>query len=96
MSRPAAAALAPLPFELVYDDGEPLETEWHSLQLPFLRTLIRQAMAERGWTDFYVGANIFVYYSQARSVGSIGQSPRSTLASEISITRIPVCSTTLR
>lgn len=70
MSRPAAAALAPLPFELVYDDGEPLETEWHSLELPLLRKLIRQAMVEGGRTDFYVGANIFVYYSvaQARAV----------------------------
>jgi Uma2 family endonuclease len=67
MSRPAAAALAPLPFELVYDDGEPLETEWHSLQLPLLRKLICQAMLERGRTDFYVGANLFVYYSQAQA-----------------------------
>lgn len=67
MSRPAAAALAPLPFELVYDDGEPLETEWHSLQLPLLRKLIRQAMLERGRTDFYAGANIFVYYSAAQA-----------------------------
>ena len=56
MSQPAAAALAPLPFELVYDDGEPLETEWHTLEFPLLRKLIRQAMAEQGRTDFYVGA----------------------------------------
>jgi hypothetical protein len=33
MSQPAIA-LAPLPFELVYDDGEPLETEWHTIQYP--------------------------------------------------------------
>ena len=44
MSQPAAAALAPLPFELVYDDGEPLETEWHTIQYPLLRDLIQQAM----------------------------------------------------
>jgi Uma2 family endonuclease len=66
----SAAALAPLPFELVLDDGEPLETEWHTLQLPLLRELIRQAMKEQGRTDFYVGDNMFVYYSmlQAREV----------------------------
>ena len=66
----SAVALAPLPFELVYDDGEPLETEWHTLEFPLLRRLIRQAMVEQGRTDFYVGANIFVYYSveQARDV----------------------------
>ncbi len=70
MSQPAAAALAPLPFELVYDDGEPLETEWHTLEYPLLRKLIRQAMAESGRTDFYTGGNMFVYYSfeQAREV----------------------------
>ncbi|HEX4960137.1 MAG TPA: Uma2 family endonuclease [Thermoanaerobaculia bacterium] len=70
MSQPAVAALAPLPFELVLDDGEPLETEWHALELPLLRQQIRQAMAEAGRTDFYAGGNIFVYYSieQARAV----------------------------
>jgi Uma2 family endonuclease len=70
MSQPAVAALAPLPFELVLEDGEPLETEWHTYELPLLRTLIRQAMVEQGRTDFYAGVNIFVYYSvqQAREV----------------------------
>jgi Uma2 family endonuclease len=69
MSQPAVA-LAPLPFELVYDDGEPLETEWHTIQYPLLRDLIQQAMAEQGRTDFYAGGNMFVYYSldQARAV----------------------------
>ncbi|HSS50579.1 MAG TPA: Uma2 family endonuclease, partial [Thermoanaerobaculia bacterium] len=58
------------PFELVYDDGEPLETEWHTIQYPFLRDLIQQAMAEQGRTDFYTGGNMFVYYAleQAREV----------------------------
>ena len=70
MSQPATAALAPLPFELVYDDGALLETDWHSLELPLLRELIQQALVERGRTDFYVGANLFVYYAvdQAREV----------------------------
>ncbi len=63
MSQPAVAALAPLPFELVLDDGEPLETEWHTLEYPLLRKLIRVAMAEQGRTDFYTGGNMFVYYS---------------------------------
>jgi Uma2 family endonuclease len=70
MSQSAAAAFAPLPFELVYDDGEPLETEWHTFELPLLRGVIWQAMAEQGRTDFYAGMNMFVYYSveQAREV----------------------------
>lgn len=70
MGQPAVSALAPLPFELVYDDGEPLETHWHDLEHNLLRTLIRQIMAEQGRNDFFVGANMFVYYSveQAREV----------------------------
>jgi Uma2 family endonuclease len=63
MSQPAAAALAPLPFELVLDDGEPLESDWHTVELSLLRKLILRAMEEQERTDFFVGTNIFVYYS---------------------------------
>ena len=70
MSQPAVSALAPLPFELVFSDGEPLETGWHALQLPFLWELIHLAMVDQGRTDFFVGGDMFVYYSmeQARDV----------------------------
>ena len=67
MSQPAVSALAPLPFELVYSDGEPLDSEWHTIQLPFLQGLLRQAMAERGKTDFFAGGNMFVYYSRQQA-----------------------------
>ena len=70
MSQPAVAALSPLPFELVLDDGRPLEKDWHSIQLPLLQDLLYQAMAEQGRNDVFAGADIFVYYSvqQAREV----------------------------
>lgn len=70
MSQPAFAAQEPLPFELVFSDGKPLETDWHGLQQDLLRMLIRRLMAEQGRTDYYVGKNMFVYYSveQAREV----------------------------
>jgi Uma2 family endonuclease len=70
MSQPAAATLAPLPFELVLDDGEPLESEWHAIELPLLHELILRAMEEQERTDFFAGVNNFVYYSiqQARQV----------------------------
>ncbi|MEA2602117.1 MAG: hypothetical protein QOF89_3109 [Acidobacteriota bacterium] len=72
MSQPAAAALAPLPFELVYEDGEPLETPWHRYQMNFLIHVIGQGMAERGRKDFFAGGNMFVYYAyeQARDVAA--------------------------
>jgi len=62
MSQPVRA-LAPLPFELVYDDGEPLESDWHARQLPLLREVIDRVMTEHGRTDYHVGTNMFVYYS---------------------------------
>jgi len=72
MSQPAVAALTSLPFELVYSDGEPLETYWHVLQMNLLIDVIFQAMVERGRSDFFVGGDNFVYYSreQARDVAA--------------------------
>lgn len=72
MSQPAFSALAPLPFDLVYSDGEPSESGWHVYQFHLLLDLISQAMAEQGRSDFYVGGDMFVYYSveQARDVAS--------------------------
>jgi Uma2 family endonuclease len=67
MSQPAVAALAPLPFELIYSDGEPLETKWHVLQMTLLLELIRLAMVEHGRSDFYVGGDMFVYYSRQQA-----------------------------
>ncbi len=70
MSQPAVAALAPLPFELVTDDGVPLESDWHRDQITLLKELVKQLMKERGRSDYFVGGNMFVYYSleQARQV----------------------------
>jgi Uma2 family endonuclease len=72
MSQPAFSALAPLPFDLVYDDGEPLDSGWHVFQFRLLLELISQAMAEQGRSEFYAGGSMFVYYSveQAREVAS--------------------------
>jgi Uma2 family endonuclease len=70
MSQPAATVLAPLPFELVYDDGEPMENYKHVCQMILLLDLFGEAMKERGRSDFFCGGNTFVYYSieQARGV----------------------------
>ncbi len=72
MSQPAVAALAPLPFELVLGDGEPLDSNWHRIQMSLFINVTRQAMAERGRTDFFAGGNMFVYYSyeQARGIAA--------------------------
>jgi Uma2 family endonuclease len=74
MSRPAVAALAPQPldFEIVFDDGEPVESPWHREQMNLLSNLLREVRAEQRRTDVYIGANEFVYYSveQARQVAA--------------------------
>ena len=70
MSQPAAQALDDLSFDLVESDGEPLDSNWERIQMNLLIDVIRQAMAERGRTDFFTGGNMFVYNSieQARDV----------------------------
>jgi hypothetical protein len=53
--------------ELPYEDGEPLESSWHRLQINLLGDVLHQHWPER--TDFFAGGNMFVYYSleQART-----------------------------
>ncbi len=63
MSQSAAASLARLPFELVYEDGEPMEDHWHVVGKDLLIDQVRQVMAERGRSDYFTSGNIFVYYS---------------------------------
>jgi Uma2 family endonuclease len=49
------------PTELIFDDGEPLETNRHRIAM---NVLIRSL--KHGWTerqDIFVGGNMFVYYS---------------------------------
>ena len=52
------------PTDLIFDDGEPLETNQHRVAM---NVLIRSYQQYRGEaTDFYVGGNMFVYYSTAQ------------------------------
>ena len=47
--------------DLPYEDGEPLESNWHRLQINLLGDMLHQHWPER--TDFFAGGNMFVYYS---------------------------------
>jgi Uma2 family endonuclease len=69
MSQPAVKALD-LPFELVYEDGSPLDNALHRIQMTLMIDLVRHVMASRGRKDYYTGGDMFVYYSpeQARDV----------------------------
>ena len=43
------------------EDGEPLESNWHRLQINLLDDIVRQQWRDR--QDFFAGGNMFVYYS---------------------------------
>jgi Uma2 family endonuclease len=62
MSQPAFKALD-LPFELVVEDGIPMDHFLDPIQLGLFRDVVDQLMAERERTDYCIGGNNFVYYS---------------------------------
>lgn len=53
--------------DLPSEDGEPLESHWHRLQINLLGDMLHQHWQDR--TDYFAGGNMFVYYSlrQARN-----------------------------
>ncbi len=55
------------PTDLIFDDGEPLESNRHRIAMNVLIRSLQQAWADR--QDFYTGGNMFIYYSseQARN-----------------------------
>ncbi|MFN9858757.1 MAG: hypothetical protein ACK556_11775, partial [Pseudanabaena sp.] len=49
------------PTDLIFDDGEPLETNQHRVAM---NVLIRSNQQNRGSdTDFYDGGKMFIYYN---------------------------------
>jgi Uma2 family endonuclease len=62
--------------DLPSEDGEPLETNWHRLQINLLVDIVKEHW--RGRTDYFAGGNMFIYYSleQARNHDYRGDSPR--------------------
>ncbi len=67
--EPSVAYPPPIPnIELIEGDDEPLESDWHRLQMNLLIELVHQLW--KGRTDFFCGGNMFIYYSieQAESV----------------------------
>jgi Uma2 family endonuclease len=57
----------PFPTGMIEEDGEPLESDWHRLNIGLLVESIRWHWRER--TDYYVAGNMFIYYNadQVRS-----------------------------
>lgn len=49
------------PTDLIFDDGEPLESNRHRIAMNVLIRSLQQGYAERD--DFYTGGNMFIYFS---------------------------------
>lgn len=52
------------PTDLIFDDGEPLESNRHRIAMNTLIRSLQQAWAERN--DFFAGGNMFIYYSSTQ------------------------------
>jgi Uma2 family endonuclease len=53
------------PTDLIFDDGEPLESNRHRITMNVLIRSVQQALAQRN--DFFVGGNMFIYYSSTQA-----------------------------
>jgi len=53
------------PDDLIFDDGEPLESNRHRLAMNVLIDSLYRAWSERD--DFFAGGNMFVYYSRTQA-----------------------------
>jgi Uma2 family endonuclease len=52
------------PTDLIFDDGEPMESNRHRIAMNVLIRSINQAFANRD--DFFAGGNMFIYYSSTQ------------------------------
>ena len=52
------------PTDLIFDDGEPLESNRHRVAMNTLIRSLQQAWSDRD--DFFTGGNMFIYYSSAQ------------------------------
>ena len=55
----------PPPTNLIFDDGEPLESNRHRIAMNALIRSLNQAYLER--SDFFAGGNMFIYYSSTQA-----------------------------
>lgn len=52
------------PTDLIFDDGEPLESNRHRIAMNVLIESLQQNWSDRN--DFFTGGNMFIYYSSAQ------------------------------
>lgn len=77
------------PTDLVADDGEPLESDWHRLAMTLLIESVRQHWLGR--TDYYVGGNMFIYFSAEQARNRDFRGPDFFLVKNVAGTRMREC-----
>ena len=63
----AKAVLADLDFELVLEDGVPMDKPSHRRRMNLFLHLVDVRMLELGRPDFFAGGDMFVYYSHEQA-----------------------------
>ena len=51
--------------DLIETDGEPLESDWHRIAMNILIDSVKYHLRHR--QDFYVGGNMFMYFSEEQA-----------------------------
>lgn len=69
------------PSNLIFDDGEPLESNRHRIAMNVLIDSVLTALADR--SDFFVGGNMFVYYSRTQAMNRDFRGPDFFVALEV-------------
>ncbi len=73
-------------YELIDEDGEPLETAWHRYAMNLLLELI--VFVYRGRDDYYAGGNMFIYFSPDEAFNKDFRGPDVFLVKGVSHTPI--------
>ncbi len=69
------------PTDLIFDDGEPLETNRHRIAMNVLIDSVLTALSDR--SDFFVGGNMFVYYSRTQAMNRDFRGPDFFVALDV-------------
>jgi len=69
------------PTDLIFDDGEPLESNRHRIAMNVLIDSALQALSDR--SDFFAGGNMFVYYSRNQAMNRDFRGPDFSVALDV-------------
>ncbi|WP_017306114.1 Uma2 family endonuclease [Spirulina subsalsa] len=75
----------PPPSDLIFDDGEPLESNRHRIAMNVLIEAVHQAY--QGREDYFAGGNMFVYYSRQQVKNKDFKGPDFFVALDVDGTR---------